>query len=224
MSKTPHEPFAFHAWTPEASAVPLRPSWMSRARALSSRPPAETPPHVPSSLPSPPSSRPQEALESIVVMPPQASVDLTTSTALAELSDENAALRAQVAQMAATMAGLKRQVLEASEGELVKLALVIAERVVGRELAADPGLVAEWAQEAIDTLAAKDEVVIAVAKDIAQSVPDSAWDAISVEHRVQTDPQLVSGTIEVRTPEGIVETSADARMASVALALGVERP
>jgi flagellar assembly protein FliH len=169
--------------------------------------------------------RPQpESSEPIVVMPPQASVDLMTSTVIAELTSENVALREQVAQMAATMASLKRQVLEASEGELVHLALVVAERVVGRELATDPTLVALWAREAIDGLAAKDEVVIAVARDVAQQVPDSTWATLNVSHRVQTDPQLVAGSIEVRTPAGIVETSADARLSAVAQALGVERP
>jgi hypothetical protein len=223
MSKTPHEPFTFHAWVPEASAVPRRPSWIGRA--MSTRPPAEQAPVAPSSVPAPPSMRPQqEAIpEPIVVMPPQASVDLTTSTVIAELTGENAALREQVTEMAAAMAGLKRQVLEASEGELVTLALAIAERVIGRELATDPGLVWRWAQEAIDALAAKDEVVIAVAKDVGQRVPESAWNELTIDHRVQIEGQLTGGTIEVRTPEGIVETSAEARLGAVRHALGVER-
>jgi flagellar assembly protein FliH len=200
------------AWASEVTGVARRPSWI--AGALSTRPPM-----MPSVAPLPL----EEPLPSVALPPPAlpAAVDVATSIALVQLADENAALRGQITEMAATMARLRREVLVASESELVKLALTVAERVVGRELVSDPALVVAWAREAVEALAAKDGVVIALARDIRDDVPADAWAAVGVEHRMQSDAQLAPGVIEVRTPEGTVATGSEARLAAVAEALGV---
>ncbi len=217
MSKLPND--ALSAWLPEVSVIARRPSWM--ARKLSTRPPA--PAVVPTVPSSPPTEPPAPDLaapnqEAVSITP---EVDLSASNVIAQLADDNAALREQVAEMAGAMARLRRQVLEASEGELVKLALAIAERVVARELSVSPNLVAVWAREAIDALAAKDEVVIAVARDVASEVGADPWAAIGLAHQVLADPQLAPGAIEVRTPQGIVAIGTEARLTAVATALGV---
>jgi flagellar assembly protein FliH len=143
---------------------------------------------------------------------------------LERLREENASLQGRIADMAVTMSRLRRDVLEASEPELVQLALSIAERVVGRELAADPSLLVAWAREAVQALAAKDEVVIALARDVASQVPAKAWKGTGLEERVQIDPELGPGSIEVRVPEAVVAAGATARLTSVAQALGVSEP
>ncbi len=224
MSKLQHDAFGMNAWPPEVSVVTRRPSWM--ARKMSTRPPAPSvpppasqPPAGPSSVAPPPEPEASAASQELPRVVPD--VDLASSSVIAQLADDNAALRAQVAEMASTMARLRRQILEASEGELVKLSLSIAERVVARELAIAPDLVVAWAREAIDVLAAKDEVVIAVAKEDLADMPGDAWDAIGLPYRVEHDPQLVSGAIEVRTPQGIVAVGAEARLSAVAAALGM---
>jgi flagellar biosynthesis/type III secretory pathway protein FliH len=191
-------------------------------KGLSTRPPS------PSVVPLPPLPRSIEAADAappIVTVPPPPlppPVDLMASAAFAQLAAENAALREQIADMTATMTRLRREVMTASEGELVELALSIAERVVGRELQSDPVLVVAWAHEAIDALGAKDGVVIATARDVRERAPADAWAAIGIEHRLQTDAQLGPGVVEVRTPEGTVVTGAEARLAAVGHALGIE--
>lgn len=228
MSQSNCSALAVSVWTPEVSVITRRPSWM--ARKMSTRPPAPAT-GAPTPIPSAPSVHPPPeaaAAPSPVPSIPPASeiisitpvVDVTSSTVIAQLSDDNAALRAQVAEMGAAMARLRRQILEASEGELVQLALVIAERVVARELATDPDLVVHWARQAIDALAAKDEVVIAVAKDVAADVSPESWAKLGVPHELLQDAQLAPGVIEVRTPQGIVAVNGDARLQAVASALG----
>jgi len=143
---------------------------------------------------------------------------------LERLREENTTLQGRIAEMAVTMARLRRDVLEASEPELVQLALTIGERVVGRELAMDPCLVVEWAEEAVQALAAKDEVVIALAKDVASQVPAEGWAGTGLEQRVQMDPELAPGSVEVRAPEAVVAAGAQARLTSVAQALGISEP
>jgi hypothetical protein len=223
MNKPKPGPLVIETWVPEVSRVARMPSWIAR-KSLSTRPPIPSvaPPSVP------PASEPRDATSPAIVSmpepPPPAAVDLTTSIALAQLADENAALRTQITEMAATMAGLRRDVLAASEDDLVRLALTVAGRVVGRELTVDPSLVVEWARDAVEALAAKDGVVIAVARDVRDAVSADAWNAIGVEHRVQTDPQLAPGILEVRTPEGTVATGKGPRLAAIAEALGVVDP
>jgi flagellar assembly protein FliH len=140
---------------------------------------------------------------------------------LGRLREENATLQGRVAEMAVTMARLRRDVLEASEPDLVQLAISIAERVVGRELASDPQLIVSWAREAIQALASKNEVVIALAKDLLSQVPTEAWEGVGFAHAIQADLELAAGTIEVRAPGAVVGAGAQARLDSVAQALGV---
>jgi flagellar assembly protein FliH len=147
-------------------------------------------------------------------------VDLGLSAEVARLREENAALTAQVAAGASRLARLRRDVLEASEPELVRLAVAVAERVVGRELSLDPTLVVSWARSAIQALASKDEVVIAIARDVGAQVPADAWSLVEVKHQVQIDPLLVPGSVEVRTSEGTIAAGARARLDAVAQAVG----
>jgi flagellar biosynthesis/type III secretory pathway protein FliH len=223
MTGTKRPYSVFEAWAPETTTTTRRPSWLAR-KGVSIAPPSAPP--LPPAVPTIDESSSTTELESAVMeraqpsAPPPA-VDLGLAAALAQLAEENATLRAQVTEMAQTMARLRREVLEASEPELVNLAMAIAERVVARELSTDPTLFVRWAREAIQALAAKDEVVIALARDVAQQVPPDAWHGVEVPNRRTIDPQLAPGTIEVRAPEGAVADGGPARLASVAEALGL---
>jgi flagellar assembly protein FliH len=189
-------------------------------KGLTSKPPTPTQPPAPP-LPQielPPSLKPEPA------EPAPSIPDVRLTMELVRVNEENVALRSKIAELATEMARLRRQILEASEPELVRLAVSIAERVVGRELEADPSLVVEWARDAVHALASKDEVVIALGRDVAQQVPPGAWASLPVEHRVQNDALLPPGAVEVRSAEGVVAAGADARLAAVAQVLGVGEP
>lgn len=219
MSGTTKRPsFAIQAWSADAQSAP-RPSWMSRKRASSRPPPPVAEPTYHDA------ARPEAEA---VAFPAQesgpSSVDLGLAAEIASLREENASLHEHVAAGAARMARLRREVLESSEPELVRLAVAVAERVVGRELALDPALVVSWARDAIQALAAKDEVVIAIARDVAQGVPAEAWSAIDTKHKVHADPTLAPGTVEVRAAEGAIAAGGEARLEAVAHALGVGEP
>ena len=221
-AKRPHS--VFEAWAPETPTVASKPSWIAR-KAASTKPPAAPPrpPAVPAieEATFAEGERESAVIEKAQPAAPPPAVDLGLSAALAQMAEENAELRAQVTEMAATMVRLKREVLESSEPELVRLALTIAERVVGHELSKNSALVVDWARESIEVLAAKDEVVIALARDVAAQVPSGAWSTIEVPHSTTTDPALAAGTIEIRTPEGVVVDGAPSRFGAVAEALGL---
>jgi len=139
-----------------------------------------------------------------------------------DLREENQALRRQIAEMAVSMAQLRTEILQASEGELVGLACAVAERVAGRELRSDPGLAAAWAREAIDALGAHDDVVIAIAPDLAALLPATEWvNLLGKTCRVETDTSLGALGCEVRTRTSVVDASLPGRLGAVARELGV---
>ena len=105
-----------------------RPSWIARRRA--SVPPAAPAPQVVEPVETKAEAEPPAVPPSPPTAPPPR-VDLAASLAMAQLADENAALQGSPGRDGREMARLRREVLEASEPELVRLALAIAERVVG---------------------------------------------------------------------------------------------
>jgi flagellar assembly protein FliH len=138
------------------------------------------------------------------------------------------ALRAERASLAEALAArepsreaLRAEVLREAEPELVRLALAIAGRVVGRELRTDPALVVRWAREAVDALPARGTVTVALSPDLASGVPEGAWrEALGDDHAVVLDPTRPSGTCEVRSGASTVESGPAARFDALREELG----
>ena len=212
------------------------PSWIAPRKRESSRPmsgwdrrPTDKPPTarpsvIPSRLPTmdpnieslPPSSRrPDLSLGPL-------SAPHLPSLAAADFEDEIAKLHATVRQNVAAMAAMRRELLQASQQQLVRLALVIAEKVVGHELAIEPTLVREWAAEGIDFLVDDDDIELAIASDVADAIAIDAWaDADGLALNPVTDATLPSGGCVLRGEFSRIDVSARARLTAVAEAMGV---
>ncbi len=216
------------AWMhPAGGLTPLRrPSWL--APAAPPPPPVSTRPRlsvVPgmmkmATIAPPPASKPRPSErpspDSMMVRERAAHEERVRG-----LHDEIETLRKTTAELAQTLATLRRHVLEASEGELVKLALGIAERVVAQELAANPELIVAWAKEAIALLPARETLVVAISTDLADELPKSAWTNLTNDrHTLEVDHALPPGTCEVRTAATSATVSAAARMAAVSETIG----
>jgi flagellar assembly protein FliH len=127
------------------------------------------------------------------------------------LREENAALAAHATSLAQSLATTHARVLEASEPELVRLALAIAQRVVGRELSVDPTIVTGWAREALACLATRDEGAVSVSPDVRERVSDDDWmRALGGSHAVNVDASLPPGSCVV----GVGASTADASLAT----------
>lgn len=116
------------------------------------------------------------------------------------------ALRQALVKAAEQNATLRKEVLQDSAGDLVALASAMAERVIRRELKADPSIVATWAQEGIATLLDKDSVTVAVSSDIAQILPvDVLSEALGPDVHVLEDAHLAPYSCEVRAKHARVD-------------------
>jgi flagellar assembly protein FliH len=115
----------------------------------------------------------------------------------------------------------RHEILEASERDLVRLALVIAEKVVGRELTTDPTIIALWARQGLEALEGQDNLEVIISPDIANAVPADAWTTTggqAVTPRV--DPELAPGSCSVRGEFTRIDASLAARMQSISAAIG----
>lgn len=190
---------------------PFVPSWLPSARKGPTQPPAREPSF----------SQLAEALPQIPKSPPPPQIPMAPEGWMPP--DEADALHAQVvsaeirlAEVIAELARVRREVLSASEPEVVKLALSIAERVVGHAVEIEPGLVAQWAAEGVAALATKDDVEVAIGAGLAEHVFDAVR---STGATLVVDPTLDRQGCEVRGRFARVRTSASDRFALVAESL-----
>jgi hypothetical protein len=110
----------------------------------------------------------------------------------------------------------RREALVAAERDLVHLALAIAGKVVGREIAADPAVLAGWAREGIAALGDQDRLTVAISPDLALRLPPDAW-ALELDGIAPVvDRALPPGGCEVRGSYGRVDAGLGPRLASVA--------
>lgn len=134
-------------------------------------------------------------------------------------------LRAQLRQSVAALALARRELLAASEPEIVKLALAVAERIAGRALETDPDLVRTWVHEGAKHLGEQDVLQVVMAPDVAVRLgeaPLTTDDGDPIQ--AQIDASLPSGHCELRGQFSRVEASLKARLAAVARELQSEAP
>ncbi len=140
---------------------------------------------------------------------------------ISALSAEMAVLRGdlEVAKAAATEArqelvAVTEQTLGTAEIELVKLALAIAERIVGRELATSPELVVAWAREALAASTLGESLVVAVSADVASAVDPEHWEELAP--RLVADASLPPLTCELRDGKSTVVVGGGDRLDLIA--------
>ena len=126
-------------------------------------------------------------------------------------------LRSALASSVNAMGALRENMLRASEKELVRLSMVVAQRIVRRELTTQPDIVAQWAREGIESLAAGSKpLVLAVSADVAPHVSPSVYPGLEL----LVDPGLGEWSCEVRGKDGRVEAGLNARVVAVSEAMG----
>ena len=214
------------SWLPRRSAgpKPKLPSWLAPRPTASAQP---APPLASSVPPSMPSIFPEVSPPVIVEVADEAPVLLPKPSPLPEdlladaaLREENAALAARLDEAARALGPLRAQALREAEPELVRLALAVAERVVGRELTTDPALVVGWAREAVEALLTREGLVVTVSPDVAAAAPPEAWArALATPHTLAVDAALPPHACSARAGAATVDAGLSARLSAMRDAL-----
>lgn len=194
-------------------AVPRqKPSWIAPRPAVN----VGIPPIPPVELPPPVLSVESEDLPPLSVLPIHESI-IPISIGRSEITAEREVLRTTVGNLATELTKVKAAAREELVGDLVKLSLAVAGKIIGRAVADDPTIIEGWARQAVGLLPGKSEVTVALAPSLAASLPQDAFADVG---RVVIDDGLAPGTCEVREGTSTVEVSAKARLEAMAAELG----
>jgi hypothetical protein len=118
----------------------------------------------------------------------------------------------------------RKEALQTSEREIVKLALAVAERVIGHAFHADPSMVASWVKEGIAALSHEDSVRCVVSPRIGEILQaTNCFAGLEEQPDLVVDPRFDDVHCEIRGKYGRVDAGLAARLDAVASALGVER-
>jgi flagellar assembly protein FliH len=133
--------------------------------------------------------------------------------ALAELTPAAAALE-QAARALREDAAVSAERLEA---QAVDLALMLAEKIVGAAVAADPALVVEAVRGALRGIVERERVTVLVHPDDLELVRGAMGGVIAtlggIEHcEVQAERRVSRGGAVVRTPDGDVDARLDVKL------------
>ncbi|MEO8875288.1 MAG: FliH/SctL family protein [Polyangiaceae bacterium] len=141
------------------------------------------------------------------------------SPELETLRQQNAQLEETLSEAIAENARMRKNLLEASEKELVMLSIAIAERAVDQELKAAPQMIVEWAKQAIDMLT-EDEVTIALSPEVEPLLAPEKWAGFFPTAIVVVDQTLRPGHTQVRTKSTRIGVGKADRITAIIEALG----
>jgi flagellar biosynthesis/type III secretory pathway protein FliH len=212
------------AWLQKSETQVREPTWSgaaSRTHEASSAPPATEEGAAAEAEPAPASAVVAEREARDIAERALAETERALASARAEAEEARAVLvtmRADLDEASSAMCRLATSMRDDAERELVKLALAIAERVVGRELESAPELVVIWAREAIAGSVLGEHLEIALSTRLSSALADADWAELGPF--VSTDPALSDGTCEVRDGGKVITVDADTRLGLVAEHLG----
>jgi flagellar assembly protein FliH len=145
-----------------------------------------------------------------------AGVQEGVASAKAAAAAEIKALQAKVAESIAALAEFRPRLRRQAEGDLVKLSLAIARRILHRELAVDPEAMRGLIQAALEKLQAQEICRVRIhptQEALLRSVLQTRSQASPVQ--VQTDPSLDRGAAVFETVRGNLDASAEAQLREI---------
>jgi flagellar assembly protein FliH len=127
-------------------------------------------------------------------------------------------LEAVLARMAAAigeLAGMRSEMRRRAEHDVVKLALLIAKRVLHRELTVDESAITALARVAFDGLARAEMYKVTVHPRFAQAIAGAIPAGLASRVRIEPDPSREPGTLLIDSPDGLTDASIDTQLEEI---------
>ena len=123
---------------------------------------------------------------------------------------------------------LREKVVRESEDDLIKLVMMVARKVILREVAQDRRILSDVVQAAISGLSARDEIVIRLNPDDYALVTTSREDYLRKElltdrMQLKPDSSVLPGSCQVDTDMGTIDAGIDAQLDEIFRRLLEER-
>jgi flagellar assembly protein FliH len=115
----------------------------------------------------------------------------------------------------AELAGMRSEMRRRAERDMVQLALLIAKRVLHRELNVDESAIAALARVAFDRLSRAESYKVTVHPRFANAIAAAVPAAIASRVRIEPDAAREPGTLIIESPDGTIDASIDTQLEEI---------
>jgi flagellar assembly protein FliH len=124
-------------------------------------------------------------------------------------------LNASIAEITAMRPDLRQR----AERDVVQLALLIAKRVLHRQLSVDEGALTAIARIAFERLTRSESYRVTVNPRFASAVTSALPGSHSARVQIEPDPGCAQGTLIIHSTEGVIDASVDAQLEEISRGL-----
>jgi len=115
--------------------------------------------------------------------------------------------------------GMRNDVRRRAEKDVVRLSLLIANRILHRELSVDSNALTALARVIFERLARAESYRVTVHPQFAAGVTAAVRANQSSRVQIETDPNCLPGTLIVHSDEGVIDASVDAQLEEISRGL-----
>jgi len=119
----------------------------------------------------------------------------------------------------AELAGLRQELRLKAETDMVQLALLIAKRVLHRELSTDTGALTALARVVFDRMVRGESLRVTVHPHFALALAAALSQSQTARVHIDPDPGCAPGTLVVRSEEGLLDASVDTQLEEISRGL-----
>jgi flagellar assembly protein FliH len=128
------------------------------------------------------------------------------------------ALQPVLERLNASIAGImamRSEVRLGAERDMVQLALLIAKRVLHREIAIDQNALSAIARVAFERLTRSETYTVTVHPRFAAAITAALPGSQAARVRIEPDPDCAPGTLVIHSSEGVIDASVDAQLEEI---------
>jgi flagellar assembly protein FliH len=115
----------------------------------------------------------------------------------------------------AELTGMRQELRRRAEKDVVQLALLIAKRVLHRELHVDPGALTALARVVFERMARAESYRVTVHPQFADAVKSALSGRLSSRVEIDADAGCAPGTFVIRSDEGLIDASVDTQLEEI---------
>jgi flagellar assembly protein FliH len=117
------------------------------------------------------------------------------------------------------LSDLRQEIRRRAENDMVQLALLIARRVLHRELSTDSNALAALARVVFDRMARSEKLRVSVHPNFAPAVTGALSQRRAAHIQIDPDPACALGSFVVRSEDGILDASVDTQLEEISRGL-----